>query len=143
MASYPRARRRLRYVSVDRSDFRDGRSSVRVKLRWPGNGTFEGEAEGTRTTEGLLRACARATLQAAEAAVEGRLQVTLAGIKAFRAFDAWVIVCAVRARSNEREYTLTGAESTEEKDSLSAAVRSVLDSINRVLERYAEPSVNL
>ena len=109
--SHPRhARGRLRFDAVHHEDFPNGHRRVRVTLEWPGGESYRGEAIGTQTTEGWLRACAQATLQAAQSAVQSQISLSLVGIKAVRAFDSWVIVSAVRAKTSERTYSLIGAE---------------------------------
>lgn len=129
-------RQRLRFRAVEHEDYPDGRCRIRVVLEWREGRTFVGEASGTQTTVGWLRTSAEAALQAAEAAADGRLTLTLAGIKAVRAFDGWVVIAAVRARSEDRTYSLLGAQTSRGDEFRSSAVRSVLDAINRVLELY-------
>lgn len=129
-------RQRLRFRAVEHEDFPDGRCRIRVVLEWTENRSFVGEASGTQTTQGWLRTSAQATLQAAEESAAGRLTLTLAGIKAIRAFDGWVVIAAVRARSEERTWALLGAQASQEDEFSGAAVRSVLDAINRVLELH-------
>lgn len=105
-------------------------------MEWRDGETFVGEASGTQTTEGWLRTSAQAALRAIEVAAEDRLALRLAGIKAVRAFDGWVVIAAVRARSADRSYSLLGAQTAKDDEFKSTAVRSVLDAINRVLELY-------
>jgi hypothetical protein len=131
-------RQRLRFKAVEHEGFPDGRCRIRVLLEWRDGQTFVGEAGGTQTTEGWLRTSAQAALKAAESAAEGRLSLTLAGIKAVKAFDGWVVIAAVRARSDERSYSLLGAQTSREEAFRSTAVRSVLDAINRVLELHMD-----
>lgn len=104
-------------------------------MEWSEAQTFVGEASGTQTVEGWLRTSAQAALRAAEASAEG-LTLQLAGIKAVRAFDGWVVIAAVRARSAERSWSLLGAQTSSDDEFKSTAVRSVLDAINRVLELH-------
>lgn len=131
-------RQRLRFRAVEHEDFPDGRCRIRVVLEWREGTTYVGEASGTQTTEGWLRTSAQAALQAAEASTGGRLSLSLAGIKAVRAFDGWVVIAAVRARSVDRSYSLLGAQASHDDEFRSSAVRSILDAINRVLELYVE-----
>ena len=139
MSHLPYPRGRLRFDAVHHEDFPNGHRRIWVTLEWPAGESYRGEAVGTQTTEGWLRACAQATLQAAQSALHSRMSLSLVGIKAVRAFDSWVIVSAVRAKSSKRTYSLIGAEASPDKDSLRVVVLSVLDAINRVLELYAEP----
>lgn len=136
MAASESLRTRLRFRAVEHDDYPDGRCRIRVVLDWTDDRTFVGEASGTQTTQGWLRTSAQATLQAAEASTGGGLTLTLAGIKAVRAFDGWVVIAGVRARSEERSWSLLGAQASRDDEFRSAAVRSVLDAINRVLELH-------
>ena len=128
----------MRFDAVDHEDYPNGHRRIRVVLSGPNGGNYRGEALGTQTTEGWLRACAEATLHAAELGVQRRVRLSLVGIKAVHAFDSWVIVSAVRARSSHRAYSLIGAQASPDKGCLRVAVLSVLDAVNRVLEPNAE-----
>lgn len=136
MADTESPRQRLRFRTVEHEDYPDGRCRTQVVLEWTEDQSFVGEASGTQTTQGMLRTSAQATLQAAEASAGGRLSLTLAGIKAVRAFDGWVIITAVRARSDERSWALLGAQASQDGEFRGSAVRSVLDAINRILELH-------
>lgn len=138
MDETPVRRTRLRFDELDLESFQDGRCRLRIRLVGPDGETFSGEASGTETLVGSLRTAAQATLQAAEAATGGRLTLSLVGIKAVRAFDSWVIIGAVRAESEQRTYGLLGAETAADGDTVTAAVRTILDATNRVLEKYVE-----
>jgi hypothetical protein len=129
-------RQRLRFKALEHDEYPDGRCRIRVSMEWKDGETFVGEASGTQTTEGWLRTSAQAALRAVEASAKGRLTLRLAGIKAVRAFDGWVIIAAVRARSAERSWSLLGAQASRDDEFRGNAVRSVLDAINRVLELH-------
>jgi len=135
LAQHEPQRQRLRFKGLEHEGFPDGRCRIRVLMEWSEAQTFVGEASGTQTVEGWLRTSAQAALRAAEASAEG-LTLQLAGIKAVRAFDGWVVIAAVRARSAERSWSLLGAQTSSDDEFKSTAVRSVLDAINRVLELH-------
>ena len=126
---------RLRFEEVQHERFPDGRCRVRVRFDWHGR-TISAESAGTETREGILRAAARATLEVARIATEDRVSLELTGIKALRAFDAWVIIAAVRARTPDGTLQLMGSLATTDEDPSRGAVLSVLDAINRALERH-------
>lgn len=86
--------------------------------------------------EGEIRASAEAALVAVAQATEGRLELSLRGAKAFRAFDAWMVVVSVNARSTDEDRRLWGACPCADENTGRAAVLAVLDSTNRILERY-------
>jgi len=58
------------------------------------------------------------------------------GIKLVRAFDSWIVVTALRGRSSERSYRLLGSAEAPGEDTARGAVLSVLDAVNRVMEKY-------
>jgi hypothetical protein len=105
-------------------------------MSWTGQRRFIGEATGTQTMEGEIRASAEAALAAIAQSTEGRLKLGLRGAKAFRAFDAWMVVVSVNARTTEDTRRLWGAFPCTDEDTGRAAVLAVLDSTNRILERY-------
>lgn len=133
-------RSRLRFDDLVHRTFPDGRCTITVRLEWRGE-VFEGEAEGTQTQQGALRTAARAGLEAAaRAADRDSLGLSLLGIKAIRAFDGWVIISSVRAAGDARREHLIGAKACTEDRILEAAVLTVLDALNRILEPYlSEP----
>ncbi len=103
---------------------------------------FHGEAEGTQTRQGEIRAAAAAALASASGAVGGRLELELRGAKAIRAFDGWIIVVSVKARSKEKEEVtrLMGAFPCPDDDTPRGAVMAALDAINRLMEKYLAES---
>ncbi len=140
MTSFEEKRERLRFESLEQDDFPDGRFRARVVLEWTGGVRFEGTSEGTSTLEGKLRAGARATLQAASRAAGKKVSLSLRGVKAIRAFDAWLVVVSVRGKSDEETYRLIGAYPCPDDDTVSGAAMAVLDATNRVLSRFFEAS---
>jgi len=136
MASEPEGRTRLRLHSLDRDAFPDGRCKVRVVLEWTEERFFRGEAEGTLTLQGEIRAASAAALDAASRATEDRLSLELMGVKSIRAFDRRVVIVSVRGRSADSSYDLIGAKACPESRTTRAAVIASLDAVNRILSRY-------
>ncbi len=132
----PEGRNRLRFEAIDFECFPDGRCTASVELEGKGGEHFQGRAEGTHTLQGGLRAGALAALRATESAAEGRLKLEFVGVKAVRAFDAWVTIAAVRARSEAKAYNLLGSYADLEDPTPRSAALALLDATNRVMERY-------
>lgn len=137
-AHAPPGRNRLRFEAIDFECFPNGRCTAAVELEWQGGARFQGRAEGTHTMQGGLRAGALATLRAAEIAADGRLKLEFVGVKAVRAFDAWVTIAAVRARSENTSYHLLGSYADLDDPTPRSAALALLDATNRVLERYLQ-----
>ena len=95
-----------------------------------------GESTGVATREGAGRTAALAAIAAAQEATEGRFVTEFVGIKLVRAFDSWIVVTALRGRSSERSYRLLGSAEAPGEDTARGAVLSVLDAVNRVMEKY-------
>lgn len=132
-------RRRLRLEGVEHSAGLDGRCLLAVELDWCG-ASARGEAHALDTHHGRVRGSAEAALAAALAATGGSLRLELVGVKAFRAFDGWVVVVRVLGTAADRGFRLLGASSSEEEEGLpTVAAQAVLDAINRVVEGYARP----
>lgn len=131
------SRSRLRFDEFGAKSFPDGRVRARVALEWAGT-LYAGEARGTQTREGQTRAAALATLEAAERATRGTLSLELMGVKATRAFDAWVVIVSVRGRSEEGAYSLIGCNACPEGQTTRGAALAVLDALNRILAKYVD-----
>lgn len=101
-------RERLRFEEFDHQTLQNGRARVRVVLMRRDE-RFTGEATGVETREGASRTAALAAIAAASAASGGRFSADLAGIKLVRAFDAWIVITALRAHSSDRSYRLLGS----------------------------------
>jgi hypothetical protein len=129
-------RERLRFDDFRLDRFPNGRCKARVGLQWTQGRSFTGEAEGTQTKQGELQAAAQAALAAASESVRGEVALELRGIKAVRAFDAWVVVASVSARVDKLDIRLLGAFPVPGPDISRGAVLAVLDATNRVLQRY-------
>ena len=132
----PAGRDRLRFDSIDFECFPNGRCHAEVVLEWKDGSRYEGHAEGTNTLQGGLRAGALATLRASEAAASGKVTLEFVGVKAVRAFDAWVTIVAVRARAGDRTYQLLGSMADVEDPTPRSAALALLDGTNRVMEMY-------
>jgi len=128
-------RERLRFEEFDHSTSQNGRARVRVVLMRREE-RFTGEATGVETREGSARTAALAAIAAASAASEGRFSADLVGIKLMRAFDAWIVITSLRARSSDHSYRLLGSSEAPGEDTTRGAVLSILDAVNRVLEKY-------
>src|SRR6185503_6200465 len=125
-------RQRLRFVDLTSTPQPDGTSRVVVEVEWKGE-PYRGEAMGTGTLEGDLRATGEATVSAARAATGGQVAISLVGIKAVRAFDGRVIIAAVEVRAKGPAYKLLGAHALTESDLPREGVLTVLGALNRVL----------
>ena len=129
-------RGRLRFDDFQLRRFPNGRCSASVRTEWTRGQSFTGEAEGTQTLEGELRAAAEAALMAAVGPAQGRLTLELRGAKAVKAFDAWVVVVSVQATTEKESLRLLGAYPCPDDDTPKGAVMAVMDATNRVLEQY-------
>lgn len=129
-------RRRLRFDDFQLARFPDGSCEARVRTEWTGEQSFQGQARGAQTLEGEIRAAAAATLQAVSEAAGNTLELSLRGAKAIRAFDTWLVVVSVRARTEEDSLRLLGAHPCPDGDTARGAVLAALDAINRVVEPY-------
>lgn len=131
-------RTRVRFADLEYDETPDGRCTVRVHLEWKGR-KIVGSASGTQIREGKILAAGRAAVQAVAEATDGRLSLSLLGIKAVRAFDGWAIIASVIARSPERSYKLLGAQTCDEDEgggTVRAAVLTILDATNRIVEKH-------
>lgn len=129
-----RTRLRFEEFLLERSP--DGRCRAEVRMAWIGVRRFIGEARGIQTMEGEIRASAEAALAAVAQAAGGRIDLNLRGAKAFRAFDAWMVVVSVNARSAEESRRLWGSVPCTDENTGRAAVLAILDSTNRLLEKF-------
>ncbi|MFC1661784.1 hypothetical protein ACFL3S_10090 [Gemmatimonadota bacterium] len=139
MTEAEKNRGRLRFEDFSLDRFPDGRCRATTRLGWIEGKVFLGEAEGTQTLEGELRAGAQAAVVAATGAAQGHLTLSLRGVKAIRAFDSWVIVVSVGAAGEIEHRRLIGAYPSEERDMARGAALAVMDATNRVLELVLDP----
>jgi hypothetical protein len=128
-------RERLRLTGLSFKPLPEGGRLIVVEVEW-GDKVFRGEAIGTGTLEGDLRASGEAAARAAQAATGNKVTLALLGIKAVRAFDGRVIIAAVEVRSEGRPRKLMGAQVLTEGDLPPAGVLTVLGAVNRVILPY-------
>lgn len=127
----PEPRRRVRFVSARMATPRVGRARAEVELEWAGR-SFTDAVEGETGSAMELRHAAQATLGALAGILDGRMEVTLVGIKSFRAFDTDVVVVLLRTDSVN---PLIGA-SLATTDPYRSASLAVLNATNRLLGNY-------
>jgi hypothetical protein len=132
-------RERLRFAAISHRSRPDGTGLITVELEWGGT-VYRGEAIGTGSVEGDLRASGEATTAAAQAATGDTVSLSLLGIKAIRAFDGRVIIAAVEARAGGRPLKLLGAYALTEGELSEGGVLTVLGALNRVITRYLPES---
>lgn len=128
-------RERLRLMGLSYKPLPEGGRLIVVELEWDEK-VFRGEAIGTGTLEGDLRASGEAAARAAQAATGNKVSLALLGIKAVRAFDGRVIIAAVEVRTEGRPIKLMGAQVLTEGDLPPAGVLTVLGAVNRVILPY-------
>lgn len=132
-------RTRLRFDDFQLERFSNGRCQVRVRFQWTQGRSYPGEADGTQTLEGELRAAAMAAIQAIQTAAEGQLSLDMGGAKAVRAFDSWIVVVSLRGEAEGETLRLMGAYPCPDEDTPRGAVMAVLVATNRIMERYLTP----
>jgi hypothetical protein len=129
---------RLKFEQVVHRAAMDGRCWIGVRLEWRGR-PLQASVEGLETQHGQVRAAAAAALKACMEAGGGDLRLDLVGVKAFRAFDGWVVVVRINGEAEARSYRLLGSASCESDEALTrASVQAVLDATNRVLARFLD-----
>lgn len=127
---------RLRFEDFSLEVFPDGHCRAEVTLERSGR-RFSGVAEGTDTPEGKLRAAATACLKAAQGAADRDLTLELRGVKAVRAFDAWVVIVSVKGDGKSDRYRLLGAATSPDDEGVPrSGATAVLDATNRVLAKH-------
>lgn len=129
-------RQRLKFEEVLHTAAADGHCRIGVRMEWCGR-MLQASAEGVETPTGRVRAAVSAALQAAMEVSEGRVTLKLVGVKAFRAFDGWVVVARLNGEAEGRSYRLLGSASCEDDEALErTSVYALLNATNRVLARY-------
>ena len=132
--AHPRSR--LRFDGADRVPTPDGHQTITVRLVWDGR-THTAESTGVQTREGGVRASALATLDATRSVLDGHGPTfDLIGVKALRAFDAFVVIVSVDVRDEDTRRRVIGARTCETDDLAAAAATATLDALNRLLEKY-------
>lgn len=120
--------RKVRVVQED-----DLKCTAHVELKL-GDVIFEGSHRDTDTPRSRVFASARAVIEALEYLSEKEMAFYLAGIRTLDVFQRGVLVALVEGRQrNERRRMLGTAEIHE--DPHEAAVRAVLDAVNRFISR--------
>lgn len=128
---------RVRCHSVASKTTQDSRCAVEVEMEWPKGTRIRGLGKGTATREGMLIAGADAALDALSKIAKDAMSLEYRGAKVVRAFDALVIIVALRAHAGDRRYDLIGACTAPEDDVVRGVVLGVLDATNRILGLYA------
>lgn len=136
----PDAQRRARLVDVQDTPHRDGSFSVEVTLELSGGRRGTGEARGHPIPESRMRAGARAALHALASLTDEELDLELRGAKAVRAFDASVVIVAVRVRTEEGRRDLIGAVAAPDDDPTRGGVLASLFALNRFLADKLDPA---
>lgn len=127
------ARRRVKFVGIERIVERTGLVRMRVGLEWSGE-MQQGEAAGESGDLIELRTAAAAALDALERVLHEKLGIRLVGVKQVRAFDAELMVVALY-RAGEAPQRLVASVSVGNDPHRAAAV-AVLSALNRILGNY-------
>lgn len=131
---------RARLVDVQSTPHRDGSFAVEVTLELPGGRRGTGKAQGHPIPESRMRAGARAALNALTSLADEELELELRGTKAVRAFDASVVIAAVRVRTDEGRLDLIGAVAAPDDDPTRGGVLAALFALNRFLADKLDPA---
>ena len=109
--------------------------TARVELKL-GDVIFEGSHRDTDTPRARMYASARAVIEALEYLSEKEMAFYLAGLERMRVFQKDVLVVCVEGRRDRAQVRMLGTAMVED-DVHEAAVRAVLDAVNRFLARPA------
>lgn len=112
---------------------------VELKL---GDVIFEGTHRDTDTPEARVYAAARAVIEALEYLTEKQMAFYLAGLEQMRVYEDRLLVVLVEARQGRQRMRMVGTAAVKE-DTHEAAVRAVLDAVNRFITRPVEPTAAL
>lgn len=112
---------------------------VELKL---GDVIFEGSHRDTDTPEARVYAAARAVIEALEYLTEKEMAFYLAGLEQMRVYEERLLVVLVEARRGRQRMRMVGTAVVKD-DLHEAAVRAVLDAVNRFITRPAEPTTAL
>lgn len=112
---------------------------VELKL---GDVIFEGSHRDTDTPEARVYAAARAVIEALEYLTEKEMAFYLAGLEQMRVYEDQVLIVLVEARRGRQRMRMVGTAAVID-DLHEAAVRAVLDAVNRFISRPSEPSAAL
>lgn len=112
---------------------------VELKL---GDVIFEGTHRDTDTPEARVYAAARAVIEALEYLTEKQMAFYLAGLEQMRVYEDRLLVVLVEARRGRQRMRMVGTAAVKD-DTHEAAVRAVLDAVNRFISRPVEPTAAL
>ena len=112
---------------------------VELKL---GDVIFEGTHRDTDTPEARVYAAARAVIEALEYLTEKQMAFYLAGLEQMRVYEDRLLVVLVEARRGRQRMRMVGTAAVKD-DTHEAAVRAVLDAVNRFITRPVEPTAAL
>lgn len=112
---------------------------VELKL---GDVIFEGTHRDTDTPEARVYAAARAVIEALEYLTEKQMAFYLAGLEQMRVYEDRLLVVLVEARQGRQRMRMVGTAAVKD-DTHEAAVRAVLDAVNRFITRPVEPTAAL
>lgn len=126
---------RLRFADLETERLPSSGLRIGVRLTHRGD-AYRGEAEGVGSRVVELRLSARATLEAVHRALSGAAELELVGLKQVHAFDADLVLVAVRTAADPGR-RLVGAVPVVD-DHCAAAVRATLDAVNRVLAPHLD-----
>ena len=118
-------------VSID-EDHEGDTTRVRIALTWQDE-QFVGEAEGSSEWAYRPRLVGEATLRAVEAVTGGNVKLRLSAIATTPLGDAQVAMAQVQIDGAEEP--MVGSALLGHNDEAAAAVKAVLDAINRRLSR--------
>lgn len=124
---------RLRVVQDESLKFT---AHVELKL---GDVIFEGSHRDTDTPEARVYAAARAVIEALEYLTEKEMAFYLAGLEQMRVYEEHLLVVLIEARRAHHRMRMVGTAAVKD-DLYEAAVRAVLDAVNRFITRPAEPA---
>ncbi|HET6362764.1 MAG TPA: hypothetical protein VFH11_12015 [Gemmatimonadota bacterium] len=112
---------------------------VELKL---GDVIFEGTHRDTDTPEARVYAAARAVIEALEYLTEKQMAFYLAGLEQMRVYEDRLLVVLVEARRGRQRMRMVGTAAVKD-DTHEAAVRAVLDAVNRFITRPVESTAAL
>jgi hypothetical protein len=123
-------------LRIDQEDSLKCTAHVELKL---GDVIFEGSHRDTDTPEARVYAAARAVIEALEYLTEKEMAFYLAGLEQMRVYEERVLVVLIEARRGRQRMRMVGTAVVKD-DLHEAAVRAVLDAVNRFITRPTEPT---
>lgn len=95
---------------------------------------FEGSHRDTDTHRARMYASARAVIEALEYLGEKEIALYLAGLESMRVFQREIMIVLIEGRRHREQVKMLGTAVVED-DPYEAAVRAVLDAVNRFITR--------